>query len=78
LCYLTLADIIRKHCTLNKIAEADLHSKSSVRYLAQVRAEITLDAIENNVATISAIARHFGRSQPVLSRTMQRPINNRN
>lgn len=75
---LTLDDIVKKHCTLNNIAETALHSKSRARGLARIRAEIAMEAIENNVATISDIARHFGRSQPVLSRTMQRLRESRN
>ncbi|MGI9329425.1 MAG: transposase [Gammaproteobacteria bacterium] len=69
---LTLDGVIRKHCALHDMAESALHGKSRARHLARIRAEIALEAVENNIASISDIARHFGRSQPVLSRTMQR------
>jgi putative transposase len=75
---LTLDELVTNHCLLNDIAQPELHDKSRARNLTRIRAEIALDAIEHGIATISEVARHFGRSQPALSRTIKRLRDGRN
>lgn len=75
---MTLDELIMKHCALYTIEEAALRSHSRMRLLAQIRAEIALEATENGIATITEVARRFGRSQPALSRAIRRLRDSRN
>jgi len=74
----SLDDLIRATCLRYSVSECDLRSTSRARDLAAIRAEIALAAVEKRIATVSAVARHFGRSQPSVSRSMNRLRNARN
>lgn len=67
----TLDTLISRLCDENGISEDALTSTSRARKYAMVRAEITLLATEQGVATVTEIARRFGRSQPTLSRSVR-------
>jgi len=68
----SLDEIIVEHCRNHAVTEAELSSTSRSHKLAAIRAEIATDAVAAQSATITEIAKRFGRSQPTLSRTMRR------
>ena len=67
-----LNEIIVEHCRNHAVTEAELSSTSRSHKLAAIRAEIATDAVAAQSATITEVAKRFGRSQPALSRTMRR------
>jgi len=73
-----LDELIRKTCLRYSISKPELQSTSRARNLAAIRAEIALAAVEKQIATVSAVARRFGRSQPSISRAMNRLRDERN
>jgi len=68
----SLNDIVQAICIQHDVAEAELASRSRARTYSRIRAEIALAAFEQGVATVTEVARRFNRSQPALSRAMQR------
>ncbi len=68
----TLDSIITTACETHGVTEANLASPSLSRLHARVRAEIALEALDNGVASVTEVARRFGRDQPSLSRSMSR------
>ena len=68
----SLDEIIVEHCRNHAVTEAELSGTSRSHKLAAIRAEIATDAVAAQSATITEVAKRFGRSQPVLSRTMRR------
>lgn len=68
----TLDDLVLTICMEYGITEADLALQSRTRKYARIRAEIALMAIEQGIASVTEVARRFGRSQSALSRTMTR------
>jgi len=67
-----LDELVQRVCERNGVTEAGLASRSRKRKYSKVRAEIALIATEHSIATVTTIARRFGRTQPGLSRTMNR------
>lgn len=68
----TLDELVQRVCERNNVTEADLITRSRQRKYAAIRAEIAIEATEFSIATVTAVAQCFGRSQPSLSRTMNR------
>ncbi len=68
----SLDDLVRVICNEYGVTEADLASRSRARAYSRIRARIALDASELGVATVTEVSRRFGRSQPGLSRAMNR------
>jgi len=72
-----LDELVQRVCDRSGVTEADLSSKSRERKYARVRAEIALTATKHGIATVTTVARRFGRTQPGLSRTMSQLRNRR-
>jgi REP element-mobilizing transposase RayT len=68
----TLDEIISEFCSRYGITEAELAAQSRERPHAKIRTQIALLAIETGAATLAAVARRFGRSESVLSRSLSR------
>lgn len=66
----SLDHIIESVCEKYGVTQQDLDSVSRKRILTRVRAEIGFLAREAGVATITEVARRFGRSQAGLSRAI--------
>jgi REP element-mobilizing transposase RayT len=64
--------IVEQACLRYGVTEADLASPSRSRLYAKVRAAIALEAFDRGVASVTEVARRFGRTQPSLSRAMGR------
>jgi hypothetical protein len=54
------------------VEPADLRSPGRRRKAAIVRAPVVHHALERRIATMSALARHFGRSASTLCETLER------
>ena len=67
-----LDEIIERVCTAHQSSEGEIASKSGNHRNAAIRAEIALEAIEARAATLATVARRFGRSESVLSRSVNR------
>ncbi|MFK8031588.1 MAG: transposase [Gammaproteobacteria bacterium] len=74
----TLDQLIERICRFNKVSEEDLRSPSRMREHTKVRAIIALEAFDCGIATVTEIANRFNRSQPGLSRAMNRLRRERN
>ena len=74
----SLDELVSDTCASHGIDEPQLASPSRARHLAAIRAEIALAATTNGIASISEVARRFGRAQPTLSRAMCRLRDRRN
>jgi REP element-mobilizing transposase RayT len=68
----TLDELIHAACQRHHVTEAMLASKSRSRQHSDIRAEIALAATDQNIATVTEIARRFGRAHSGLSRAMNR------
>lgn len=68
----TLDELVRDACQRNDVTEAMLASRCRSRNHSTIRAEIALAATEQGVATVTDVARRFGRAHSGLSRTMSR------
>jgi chromosomal replication initiation ATPase DnaA len=66
----SLDQIIESVCEKYGVTEQELDSASRKRTLTRVGAEIGFIARETGVATITEVARRFGRSQAGLSRAI--------
>ena len=70
----TLAELIEEGCRRFAVAPADLASASRVRRVTSVRAWIAREAIEQRVASLSEVARTFGRDESTLRESLRRLI----
>jgi putative transposase len=68
----TLEDVIAEICATYNVTDAQLRSSNQHRKLTQARALIAIRAIEEQIATLSEVARHLNRSASALSRAMER------
>lgn len=68
----TLDQLIKRICEQHDVVETQLLAKHGPRHLSAIRAEIALSASELGLASISEVARRFNRSQPGLSRAVQK------
>jgi chromosomal replication initiation ATPase DnaA len=68
----SLDELIVRVCQQNDVTEAQLASRSRSHTNAKLRAEIALVATKYGIASVTEIARRFRRSQPVISRAMNR------
>lgn len=68
----TLDDIIENACRRYTVTESALASRSRSRRHSSIRAEIALAATELGCATVTDVARRFGRAHSGLSRAMNR------
>jgi putative transposase len=68
----TLDGLITKICAQHDVVESELTAKRGPHHFSAIRAEIALRASEAGLASISEIARRFNRSQPGLSRSVQK------
>lgn len=66
----SLDHLIDEVCRQNGIREVQLLSRARSRPYAKLRAEIALVATDLNIATMTEVARRFGRSLPVISRAV--------
>lgn len=64
--------VIDKICRQNNVTETILASPSRSRTNARIRAEIALVATDLGLASMTEIARRFGRSIPVVSKGVRR------
>jgi REP element-mobilizing transposase RayT len=68
----TLDQLIERLCDDHGYTEADITCSGKSRGQAHVRALIALEATHRGLATVSELATRFGRSQPALSRAMNK------
>ena len=68
----TPADVIAEICATHNLTDAQLRSSNQHRKLTHARALIATRAIEEQIATLSEVARHLNRSASALSRAMER------
>ena len=68
----TLEDVIAEICATHNVTDVQLRSSNQHRKLTQARALIATRAIEEQIATLSEVARHLNRSASALSRAMER------
>lgn len=68
----SLDELIEQRCKQYGATETELASASRARDWADLRARIALEATENGLCSVTEIARRFGRSQPALSRAINR------
>lgn len=65
-------DLIKEFCNRHSITEAELASTSRSRKNSEFRARLAIEATEQLLATVTEIARRFGRAHSGLSRAMTR------
>jgi putative transposase len=68
----TLDQLINIACEKHNVSEAELASASRIRRFSAIRTEIALAATEARVATLTEVARLFGRAHSGLSRAVNR------
>lgn len=68
----SLDELVGDVCQRYGINESQLRSSSRQRAYSAVRAEIALVAIEEGIATLTQVARRFGRAHSGLSRAVNR------
>ena len=68
----SLDELVVEVCSSFGVNEAQLCSKSRQRRYSAIRAEIALSAVDEGIATISQVARRFGRAHSGLSRAVNR------
>ncbi len=73
----TLEQLIAEVCRQHRVHEASLAESSRCRELARIRTEIALLASEQGIATITEVARRFGRAHSGLVRSVNRLRDNR-
>jgi REP element-mobilizing transposase RayT len=66
----TLEQIAARHCASAGITAVELASPSRDRRLSSARAAIALEALTAGVASVSVIARYFGRSPSALAQQL--------
>ena len=70
--YRNLDDVINDACQRHDVTETMLASRSRSRQYSSIRAEIALAATEHGCATVTEVARRFGRAHSGVSRAMNR------
>ncbi len=70
--YRNLDDIVHDTCRRHDVTETMLASRSRSRRHSAIRVEIALAATEHGMATVTEVARRFGRAHSGLSRAMNR------
>lgn len=70
-----LADLITEACQHFSVTEAALQSPSAQRHLTRARAWIAHEAITLRAASLSAVARHFNRTEAALRHSVKRHFN---
>lgn len=70
-----LADLIAEACQRFGVTDATLRSASSQRHLTHARAWIAHQAILLRIDSLSAVARHFHRSEAALRHSVKRHFN---
>jgi putative transposase len=68
----TLDELVQAACQRHNVTEVMLASRSRKRVYSNIRAEIALAATEHCIATVTEVARRFGRAHSGLSRSMNR------
>jgi REP element-mobilizing transposase RayT len=68
----SLDELIKQVCKNTKVTEDQLQSRSRRRIYSAIRAEIALAAVDEGVATITEVARRFGRAHSGLSRAVNK------
>lgn len=68
----SLDGLVASVCEAHGVVESELKDRTRTRRYAKIRAEIANKAIEAGVATLSQVARRFGRSDAVLCRSVKR------
>jgi len=66
----TLEQIASRHCERDGITVAELACPSRERRLSRARAAIALEALATDAATLTEVARFFGRSTSALAQSM--------
>lgn len=69
--HLSLDDLIQRLSAMGNVSIESLDSSDRLRATARVRALIAHYAIELRIATLSAVARRFGRSASALSQSLE-------
>jgi hypothetical protein len=70
----TLHQLVEEACRSFHVTEADLHSPSTARALTKARAWIAHHATTERIASLSGVARLFGRSEAQPARKRQTPF----
>ena len=68
----SLDELVAEVCDRFNVTKAQLQSKSRKRLYSAARAQITLAAVDEGVATMTEVARLFGRAHSGLSRAVNR------
>jgi hypothetical protein len=68
----SLDELVEQACETHHVTEDQLRSRSRCRMHSAIRAEIALAAVEEGVATITDVARRFGRAHSGLSRAVNK------
>ena len=71
----TLTQLIAEACDQFLVSEESLLSRNSQRRLTRVRAWIAHQAVIRRIASLSAVARHFGRAESPLRLSVKRNFN---
>jgi hypothetical protein len=74
-CRKTLATLVNEACQQFCVTDDALHSPSSQRHLTKARAWIAHQAILSRIASLSAVARHFHRTEAALRQSVKRHFN---
>ncbi len=68
----TLDELIRQVCVKYQVSESEMASGSRSHHHSRIQAEIAILSLDNGIASVTEIARRFGRSQSSLSRAASR------
>lgn len=68
----TLDELIRQVCLKYQVLESEMASGSRSHHHSRIQAEIAILSLDNGIASVTEIARRFGRSQSSLSRAASR------
>jgi REP element-mobilizing transposase RayT len=68
----SLDELIQQACETHEVTEDQLRSRSRCRLHSAIRAEIAFAAVDEGIATITEVARRFGRAHSGLSRAVNR------
>jgi hypothetical protein len=68
----SLDELVAQACERHRVTEGQLRSRSRCRVHSAIRAEIALAAVDEGIATLTEVARRFGRAHSGLSRAVNR------
>lgn len=71
----TLTELVTEACDRFSVSEESLLSRNSQRRLTRVRAWIAHQAVIRRIASLSKVARHFGRAESPLRLSVKRNFN---